>query len=72
MNTASEYVVESQYVNGQDITKGNLNEVLVRNNYIHIKLCDEHQSPNIYIPDEALFTGGIIYNIQRKFQSICI
>ena len=42
MNTASEYVVESQYVNGQDITKGNLNEVLVRNNYIHIKLCDEH------------------------------
>jgi len=70
MNDINEYFVELKYVNGQIITQEQLNEELVKNNYIYIKLYDGHWSPNIYIPDEVPYTGGIIYiKSSAKFKS---
>ncbi|WP_411909726.1 hypothetical protein [Pectobacterium versatile] len=36
------------------------------NNYIYINLYDAHWSPNIFIPDEVPFSGGIIHITSKE------
>ncbi|MCS3430006.1 hypothetical protein [Klebsiella sp. BIGb0407] len=61
MNAMNEYFVKFNLENGKDITKEQLSEALVQNNYIYIDLYDGHWSRNIYIPDDVPLYGGIIY-----------
>lgn len=61
MNAMNEYFVKFNLANGKDITKEQLSEALVNNNYIYIDMRDGYWSPNIHIPDEVSCYGGIIY-----------
>lgn len=70
MNAINECFLELAFLNGKDITKKILDEALVKNHHIHINLHDGHWSPNIYIPDDVPFNGGIIYiTINSTFKS---
>lgn len=61
MNIVDEQFFKLEFLNGKDITKEQLDDALVENNYILIDLYNAHWSPNIYIPDNVPFKGGIIY-----------